>query len=205
VSVLPRLLPRFLKRFPDVNVLLQSPLTPREQVAMLRRGQIDVGFLRLPIHDPALVVLPILREALVAAFPTRHPLARRRYVTLQELASSTFVMFRRSNAPGLYDVIMGVWRAAGLKPKVLEEAMRMPTILSLVAIGRGVSLVPRATTGLGRPGVAFRPVRPSLPTVAMGVAYRRAETSPIVNAFLDIVETVFGNCLPRRKAPRPNP
>jgi DNA-binding transcriptional LysR family regulator len=98
VSVLPRLLPRFLKRFPDVNVLLQSPLNPREQVAMLRGGQIDVGFPRLPIHDSALVVLPILYEALVAALPSRHPLARRRYVTLQELASSTFVMFRRSTS-----------------------------------------------------------------------------------------------------------
>jgi DNA-binding transcriptional LysR family regulator len=205
VSVLPRLLPRFLKRLPDVNVLLQSPLNPREQVAMLRGGQIDVGFLRLPVHDPALVVLPILREALVAALPIRHPLARRRYVTLQDLASSTFVMFRRANAPGLHDIIMGVWKTAGLKPKVLEEAMRMPAILSLIAIGRGVSLVPRATTGLGRPGVAFRPVRPAPPTVAMGVAYRRSETSPVVNIFLDIVETAFRKHLPRRKAPLPNP
>jgi DNA-binding transcriptional LysR family regulator len=205
VSVLPRLLPRFLKRLPDVNVLLQSPLNPREQVAMLRGGQIDVGFLRLPIRDPALVVLPILREALIAVLPIRHPLARRRYVTLPELALSTFVMFQRSNAPGLYDVIMGVWKAAGLQPRVLEESMRMPTVLGLVAIGRGVSFVPRAAIGLGRKGVVFRPVQPSLPTIEMGVAYRRAETSPMVNVFLDIVETVFHKHLPSRKAPPLNP
>jgi DNA-binding transcriptional LysR family regulator len=81
----------------------------------------------------------------------------------------------------------------------------MPAILSLVASGRGVSVVPRGAMGLGRPGVAFRPVRPSLPTVEMGVAYRRAETSPMVNVFLDIVETVFHKRLPRRKTPPPNP
>jgi DNA-binding transcriptional LysR family regulator len=124
VSVFPRVLPRFLKRYPDVDVTLQTPLMPPEQVAMLRDGQIDVGFLRLPVRDPALVVVPILSEPLIAALPMRHPLARRRSVTLQELAASTFVMFRRRYAPGLYDVIMGVWRAAGLKPKVLEESMR---------------------------------------------------------------------------------
>jgi LysR family transcriptional regulator, benzoate and cis,cis-muconate-responsive activator of ben and cat genes len=202
VIVFPRVLPRFLKRRPAVDVTVQSPLTPAEQVAMLRNGQIDVGFLRLPVQDPALVVVPILSEPLVAALPMRHLLARRRSVTLQELAASTFVMFRRQNAPGMYGIIMGIWRAAGLKPKVLEDTMRMQTILSLIAVGRGVSLVPTSAMGLGRRGVVFRPVRPSLPKVGMGVAYNPANRSPLVSALLDIVEAVFRVQLPR-SLPRP--
>ena len=198
----PRLLPRFLKRYPDVDVMLETPLNPPEQVTRLRAGQIDVGFPRLPVRDAALVVVPILTEALVAALPMRHPLARRRSVTLRELAASTFVMFRRRNSPGLYDVIMGTWRAAGLKPKVLEESMQMATILRLVAMGRGVSLVPHSAMGLGRQGVVFRPVRPALPRVGTAVAFRRATTSPIVSAFLDMVEAVFRTRLPR-SLPRP--
>jgi DNA-binding transcriptional LysR family regulator len=197
VIVFPRLLPRFLRRNPAVDVTVQSPLAPPEQIAMLRSGQIDVGFLRLPAGDPVLVVLPILREKLVAVLPIRHPLARHGSVTLQDLADSTFVMFRRQNASGMYDIIMGIWRAAGLKPKVLEGPMRIQTILSLVAVGRGVSLVPASAMRLGRQGVVFRPVRPSLPTVEMGVAYRRAETSPTVSVFLDMVEAVFRKRLPR--------
>jgi DNA-binding transcriptional LysR family regulator len=198
VSVFPRLLPRFLKRYPDVDVMLRTPLTPAEQVVMLRQHRIDVGFLRLPVRDPALVALPILREPLLAVLPLRHPLAPRRSVSLQELASSTFVMFRRANAPGLYDVIMGAWKAAGLKPKILEDTMRMPTILSLVAVERGVSLVPRAAMGLGRQGIVFRPIRPPLPTVEMGVAYRRAEASSTVWAFLDMTGAVYRKPLPRQ-------
>jgi DNA-binding transcriptional LysR family regulator len=73
----------------------------------------------------------------------------------------------------------------------------MPTILSLVAIRRGVSLVPTSAMGLGRQGVVFRPVRPPLPKVGLGVAYRRSDTSPIVNAFLDMVGAVFRVQLPR--------
>jgi DNA-binding transcriptional LysR family regulator len=101
VSVFPRLLPRFLRRYPNVDVMLQTPLTPQEQVVMLKQHQIDVGFLRLPVRDAALIVFPLLHEPLLAVLPRRHPLARRRSVSLQELAASTFVMFRRSNAPGL--------------------------------------------------------------------------------------------------------
>ena len=197
VIVFPRLLPRFLKRHPAIDVTVQSPLTPSEQVAMLRDGHIDVGFLRLPVQDPALVVVPILSEVLVAALPMRHRLARRRSVTLQELAASTFVMFRRQNAPGMYGIIMGVWRAAGLKPKVLEDTMRIQTILSLVAVGRGVSIVPASAVGLGRQGVVFRPVRPPLPKVGMGVAYNPINRSPTLSAFLDVVEAVFRTGLPR--------
>jgi DNA-binding transcriptional LysR family regulator len=201
VSVIPRLLPRFLRQHPDISVMLQTPLTPLEQVGMLLEDQIDVGFLRLPVRHAALAVRPIFRERLLAALPRRHPLARHRVVTLQELASSTFVMFRRSNAPGLYDAIMGAWRSAGMKPRVLEETMRTAAILSLVAAGRGISLMPRAAAGLGRPGVVFRPVRPALPTVEMGVAHRRAETSPIVRAFLDLVDSVFPRPVVRPSEP----
>jgi DNA-binding transcriptional LysR family regulator len=197
VSVLPRLLPRFLRRYPHVDVMLQTPLTPQEQVAMLKQHQIDVGFLRLPVRDSALRALPLLHEPLLAVLPRRHPLARRRSVSLQELAASTFLMFRRSNAPGLHDVIMGVWKTVGVTPKVLKEAMRMPTILSLVAAERGVSLVPRGATGLGRKGIVFRPVRPPLPMVEMGVAYRRGEHSLTVRAFLDMTGVVFHTSLPR--------
>jgi DNA-binding transcriptional LysR family regulator len=90
VTVLPRLLPRFRKKFPDVKVLLVSPLTPLEQAAMLKDGQLDVGFVRLPIRDPAVVALPILREPLVAALPSRSPLTRRRYVTLRQELEATW-------------------------------------------------------------------------------------------------------------------
>jgi DNA-binding transcriptional LysR family regulator len=102
----------------------------------------------------------------------------------------------------MYGIIMGIWRAAGLKPRVLEDTMRIQTILSLVAVGRGVSLVPASAMSVSQQGVVFRPVRPSLPKVEMGVAYRRVEASPTVSALLDLVEAVFRRSLPRSRSMR---
>ena len=44
------------------------------QVAALVRGDLDVGFVRLPVIDPRIDTRPILRERLVALLGTRQPL-----------------------------------------------------------------------------------------------------------------------------------
>ena len=197
VSVFPRLLPTFTKRHPEVAIAFQTPLLPHEQFEMLRDGRIHVGFLRLPAKDRRLVVVPILREPLVAALPARHPLAKRRSVTLRALSTEPFVFFRRQKISGFYDVVMDIWRRAGQKPRMLEQTTRMHTVMSLVAIGRGVSLVPRSARGFGGKGVVCRPVRPRLPLVEFGIAYNPANPSGLVRAFLEVVETVFRVSIPK--------
>lgn len=197
VSVFPRLLPAFTRRHPEVAVAFETPLLPLEQFEMLRDGRIQVGFLRLPANDSRLVIVPLLREPLVAAVPARHPLARRRFVTLRALSREPFVFFSRQRMPGFYDVVMDIWRRAGQKPREIEHTTRLPTIMSLVAIGRGVSLVPRSASGFGGRNVVCRPVRPRLPQVEFGIAYNPAYPCELVRAFLDVVETVFKVTIPQ--------
>lgn len=198
VSVFPRLLPKFTRRHPEVAISFQTPLLPQEQFEMLRDGRIHVGFLRLPAKDSRLVVVPILREPLVAAVPARHPLAKRRFVTLRALSNEPFVFFVRQHFPGFYEVVMDIWRRAGQKPRLqLDQTTRLHTIMSLVAIGRGVSLVPRSASGFGGRGVVCRPVRPRLPLVEFGIAYNPAHPCPLVQALLEVVEAVFRVTIPK--------
>jgi DNA-binding transcriptional LysR family regulator len=80
---------------------------------------------------------------------------------------------------------------------VLEHTTRLHTIMSLVAIGRGVSLVPRSASEFGGKGVVCRPVRPRLPQVELGIAYNPANPSGLVRAFLEVVETVVRVTIPK--------
>jgi LysR family transcriptional regulator, benzoate and cis,cis-muconate-responsive activator of ben and cat genes len=196
VTVFPRVLPTFTRQHPEVAIALQTTSRPLEQFEMLRDGRIHVGFLRMPAKDSRVIVVPILREPLLAALPARHPLAKRRAVTLRALSSEPFVFFRRELLPGFYDLVMDIWRRAGQKPRGLEHTTRLHTMLSLVAIGRGVSLVPRSASGFGGKGVVCRPVRPRLPQVEFGIAYNPANPSGLVRAFLDVVATVFRTTIP---------
>jgi DNA-binding transcriptional LysR family regulator len=190
LSVFPRLLPVLHKRLPAVELVLKL-LGAAEQMQLLRSGEIHAGFLRLPAKDRTLKVVPLVSEPLVAALPEGHRLARRRSVALRELQGERFVLFPRPHAPGFYDFLLTLCRRAGVNPTVAHETNRLHTALSLVASGRGVSLVPRCVGQLGRAGVVCRPLRPRAPDTAVGLAYNPANASALLRNVVAVVEQVF--------------
>jgi len=196
LNVFPRLLPLFRKRHPGIELAFQL-LGASEQLQMLRDGQIHAGLLRLPASDQALVVKPIVREPLVVVLPERHPLARRRSLTLSALRDERFISFPRRFAPGYYDALMAICRRAGLEPNVVHDSSRLHTTLSLVATGRGVVLTGKCVERLGRPGIVCRPLRPRVPDIEMGLAYDPGNPSRLLRALVAVVDEVFGPAAPR--------
>ena len=69
---LPDMLMRFRQQFPDVQVFMRDMSTPN-QIEALHQGEIDVGFVRLPVESAELVTVPVLEEMLVAAIPQGMP------------------------------------------------------------------------------------------------------------------------------------
>src|ERR1700740_3450700 len=65
---LPEILARFRQHFPEVQVTMRDMSTPG-QIEELERGDIDVGFVRLPVERPDLVTFPLLADILFAAIP----------------------------------------------------------------------------------------------------------------------------------------
>jgi DNA-binding transcriptional LysR family regulator len=82
---------------------------------------------------------------------------------------------------------MGCYGAAGLTPRIGQEAIQMQTIVSLVSAGMGVALVPQSLRHLRRTGVVYRPLLESGPVVETGLVWRAAEVSPVLAGFIDIV------------------
>jgi DNA-binding transcriptional LysR family regulator len=183
-------LPAFRRRHPGVEVVFQLA-GESEQLQMLHDGQIHAGFLRVPAVDHALTVKPIFSEPLVAVLPARHPLARRRSVTLAELRDERFIFFPRRFAPTYYDALMAIFRDAGVEPRIVHDTNRLHTVLSLVATGRGVSLTGKCVERLGRPGIVCRPLRPRVPNIEMAIAYDSRNPSPLLRSFLAVVARVF--------------
>jgi DNA-binding transcriptional LysR family regulator len=192
LDVLPRVLRLWNARAPEVELALHA-LLPGQQVEALRRGDVQVGFLRLPVDGAGLAVEPIAREPLVAALPADHPLARCRRVRVGDLRTAPLILFPRTVAPGYYDRLVSVCRRAGFAPRVVHETASMQTNLGLIAAGLGVSLLPAAIRNLARAGVVYRPLAPPVPYVEMAVAYRRDERAPVLRAFLATVRDAVGS------------
>jgi DNA-binding transcriptional LysR family regulator len=184
-SILPGVLRAFREGYPGVTLDLRE-LTSDIQLRDLRALRIDAGMLLAPVVDASLKTLPLLREPLVAALPATDPLARRgRRVSLDALATRPFILFPRSNAPGLHDMIVDFCRSAGFAPRVAQEAIQMQTIISLVSAGLGVALVPASLMDLRRSGVAYRPLRELSPQITVALAWRRDNRSVCLANFVD--------------------
>ena len=80
-----------------------------------------------------------------------------------------------------------MFRAAGITPLIGQQAIQMQTIVSLVSAGMGIALVPQSVSNLMRPGVEYRPLQDPTPLVETGLAWRRDNTSPVLQGFLTLL------------------
>jgi DNA-binding transcriptional LysR family regulator len=182
--VVPDIVRAFRAARPDVEVRLRE-LPTAAQLDALTEGALDVGFARLPLEAPELAVERVAREPVVAALPEGHPLTERAIVRLDALAREPFVMFPRAQAPRFFDHLVASVAATGVVPRVVQEAPEMQTIVSLVASGLGVSLVPASVSALALGGVAYRAIHGG-PDAELAVVWRRDRADPAVAAFVEV-------------------
>jgi DNA-binding transcriptional LysR family regulator len=108
-------------------------------------------------------------------------------VRLAELPPLPLIIFPRPIAPALYDAILACFGAAGITPAIGQQAIQMQTIVSLVSAGMGMALVPQSVSNLMRPGVEYRALQDATPQVETGLAWRRDNTSPVLQGFLELL------------------
>jgi DNA-binding transcriptional LysR family regulator len=191
VSVIPQVVARYGREYPLVRVTLEE-MSTSEQMQALTQGTLDLAYVRPPLTAAAdAVVLETLwSEALVAAVGEGHPLARRDRVAIQELSDEPFILFGRRDGPGLHDQILMLCAAAGFLPRIRFEASRVHTILSFVACGLGVTLLPQSLAACGRQGVRALPVDGVPAVIELGVAWNPANDNPCLPAFLALSRDV---------------
>lgn len=191
--MVPTVVRRFTERYPEVELSLTDLRIPN-QIKLVAERQLDIGFVHPPIVHKALRVESILVEPLIVALPETHRLAAETEVALTDLAPEALIQFPRSINPPLYDEIVGLCRLSGFSPKIVREATPKQTIIGLVSVGLGVSLLPACLQNLRRSGVVYRPIQGRTLSIDTSIIYRREQPSPALDAFLKIVrETMSAN------------
>ncbi len=184
-TVMPTLIRRFRRAWPDIQLTLVEMPTARQAEALLD-GRIDIGFLRpsVAVAIPGLDMRLVERERLTFVCNAEHPLAACPSLSVADLAKEEFIFLPRHIGTGLYDKVMGLAHAAGFVPTIAVEAHQMSTIVSMAAIGLGVSIVPDAMRRVQVDGVAFRPLVDAGAFIDLFVAARSANTAPVVANFM---------------------
>jgi DNA-binding transcriptional LysR family regulator len=161
-------------------------MTSPEQFEALGAGRIDLGVARLPSPSRAIASTRIVAEPFVVALPTGHGLARGAAVATHKLDGLPLVTFPLMGAV-LRDAVLAELAEAGAGPRIVDEVIDMPTILGLVAAGRGIALVPASVATLGLKGVVFRPLRSPRRRAELWLVKRREDRRPVMSTLMELV------------------
>lgn len=190
LDLLPGILKRFKHDYPTVVLQVTADTTSR-QVDALRREEADLALVVGPLQNvPDLNVVDLQAQPLVIAVPRTHALATQQKVRMKALAGESFIAFPAVEGEGFVTAMLNACRSAGFVPKVVQEASQMQAVLTLVAGGLGIALVPASMRMLGMKDVVYVDVAEgrSPPTYQLSFAYSRSNDNPVIQAFLSVAK-----------------
>jgi DNA-binding transcriptional LysR family regulator len=201
-ALLPRLLRDLRARYPDIHIDLRE-LTSTEQIDALRSGKIDVGIVRLPLSDATDITVHVIElERFIAVLPREHPLAGRSGIHLRELEQESFMVFPADKIPSLHAKFLFACEQAGFSPRIALQAWQMASMVSLVAAGMGVALLPAQVRNSPHKGVVYNDLLDPIEhlDLKIAVAWRADSQSPGVRAMQAILAQ--GGAAPANAATR---
>jgi DNA-binding transcriptional LysR family regulator len=190
-DLLPRVARSVREHLPGVALELFGERLSPALIDDLHSRRIDIAVLRDPAPDSGLAIRPLRSERLVAALPADHPLADRDAVSLAALQESTFVTHPSGQRSAMYDTVIQACRSVGFMPAQMVEVRETATLVTFVAAGIGVALVPEPVRSLALQGVAFRPFTDVSLTTDLALATRSVEPSAAVARVVDVIDALI--------------
>ncbi|MDL4863833.1 LysR family substrate-binding domain-containing protein [Halomonas elongata] len=121
-------------------------------------------------------------DRLCMAISRDHPLGRQDSVQLSDLSEEPFILWPMLEGRGFHLQVIRLCANAGFVPRVEQEAYGMHAVLSLVAVGFGVSVVPESMSGFRDDRITYRPISDSGSEFDLFFVYR--DPSPSAASFV---------------------
>jgi len=138
-----------------ISLELTAAPSPR-LIASVRKGQLDAALIALPSATFELTVLPLASDPMMLAMPAGHVLARKRKVALADIVHEPVYWFERSRQPAFFDHCQKVFERHGFAPAFIREPLDHHVLLSEVAAGKGMALLPDSFRALRLDGLVYR-------------------------------------------------
>jgi DNA-binding transcriptional LysR family regulator len=191
------LLSRFRRGCPQVEVFVTED-EPQYLEHLLINGELDVAImLSSALSEPqALVAETLTRSPSRVWLPANHALVAKDELTLADCAPCDQVVLE---ADRIDELMAAVWSRHRLEPRVILRTSSLEAVRSLVGAGAGIAVLPdflyRPWT-LDAEHVDVRPLRDALPTVDVGLVWRRG--SGLKPAAGEFIEMARESSRPRR-------
>jgi LysR family transcriptional regulator, low CO2-responsive transcriptional regulator len=141
----PGLLAEFKKRYPEVKIRLL--IDNRELVSkLLATNEVDVAIMGRPPVELDAEAVAFAPHPLVIAAAASHPLAKRPFVGIEDLAGETLIV--REVGSGTRSAMAEFYAERGVVPRIGMEMGSNEAIKQAVVANLGISFISRHTLGL---------------------------------------------------------
>lgn len=179
---------KYKTMYPAVHMQLLE-LNPQKLLSGLLDASLDLVFNR-PVETPEghlLGKMDLFREQFKVVLPEAHPLSRKTYINVQEIKDENLVLLARNEAPGIFDQITSFCFDHGFSPTVSATAGLMSTVLTLVASGLGIGIVPETVQNIDCHGLLFISMRPKIPHLTLECQWLEPLHNPTARAFIELL------------------
>jgi LysR family hydrogen peroxide-inducible transcriptional activator len=178
--VLPRLLPRLQTDYPQLRLEVRETQT-KLLLDELARGELDAVMLALPVEGADVETLALFDDAFVLAVPAGDALPARGRVGVEDVDQRRLILLEEGHC--LRDQVLAFCAAPKLAASSRDApaglgATSLATVMQMVAIGYGVTLLPEVAVDAEGRDARVKLLRFSAPEPARTVGLAWRGTSP---------------------------
>ena len=179
----------FRRRHPDVHLDLteRSVAAQREAVAA---GTLDIGLVRSGrklILPPSVTATALAIDRMYVAMPAGHRLAATdESIDVAELADEPMVHYPYDRE-GFQEDLHQLFGSVGLRPRIVQEAHEMSTLLGLVSAGLGITVLPASLRRLHIANLHYREISGDHALSRMWLIHNAVQPRPTTLAFLAVI------------------
>ena len=187
VHTLLPLMARFREQVPDIAVDVRR-VPARQIAAEVQQGSLDFGALSFRPAETGLLEVVVGTDELVLLVPPSHPLAKRKQVTMEDVAGEPVVA--HNDPSPARERVLRLFEQRHIQLKMVIALPSLDGIKRAVELELGVALLPRrcAITEIASGRLVAVPVAGISRKRQVTLVCRKAHRSHAANAFLEIAQ-----------------
>jgi DNA-binding transcriptional LysR family regulator len=193
-----RLLTAFCEQHPDVTLEIHDG-GRRDHLAAIRARRLDVAFLSGTASPADCETAELWCEHVHVALSSRHRLAPRRRLDWPDMREECFIVSMHDPGPEVRDYIANRAAEHGICLHVEHRPCSQYTLMNLVALGQGITLVAAGWSEVKVPGLAVRPLSDLKDVVPFTAVWSPGNDNPALRRFISVAHALAGR--PRHGGP----
>ena len=189
IGVLPAFLARIARKFPDIQLEIQSGSTS-EIIRSLEAGRINLGFIRPVENIGSLRFFSMASDEYLLAIANDSRLAKLSEISIDDLRDQKIISFSRQNLSYTERYFAEMFAEHDLARNIAYSCDDTFALVSLVSAGLGIGFAPQWTKEFPNRNFELRKVRGVDFRIGMGVAWNTEDPTSSRDDIIDIARAL---------------